>query len=84
MINSFWRKAPFITLAFVVLYASVFFMSGLIIYPADYVLELITGKEYVDGWTPGFMVWTLFIFIIPIIYLVSLIVLWKKGAKEND
>lgn len=82
MSNSFWRNASLVTLAFGALYAAIFFMSGLVVYPVDYIIELITGKEYVDGWTPGFMVWTLLLFAIPIVYLISLSALWLRSRKN--
>jgi len=79
----FWKKVSIITLVFGLLYVALFLMSGLIVHLVDYVNWLITGNEYVDGWTPGFMVWTALLFIIPVFYLITLTISWVRSRKNN-
>ena len=82
MMSHFMKKVFFITLLFGLLYAAIFFMPGLVVYPTDYIIELFTGKEYIDGWTPGLMVWTALLYIFPIVYLVFISALWLGSRKD--
>ena len=70
-------------LIFGAVYALVWFASGLIIYPVDFLYEHFTGIEFVDGWTPGVMVWTASIFIIPIIFLLVMLAVYLKVIKQS-
>jgi len=71
-------------LIFGVVYALVWFASGLIVYPVDSLYEYFMGVKYVDGWTPGFMVWTASLFIIPVIFLLVMLAVYLKAKKSAD
>ena len=70
-------------LIFGVIYSLVWFASGLIIYPVDFLYEYFTGIKFVDGWTPGVMVWTSSLFLIPIIFLLVMLVVYLKVRKQS-
>ena len=53
----------------------------LVIAPADYVIGLIRGYTPSDGWTYGVMIWFFSLFIIPIMYIVSLVFLYLNYRK---
>ena len=76
-----------ISLIYLAVYISILVMPGVVVYPIDWVAELITGIHYVDGWTHGLMVYTALVFLMPVIYIIVLVTYWikkSKQSKEND
>ena len=69
------------SLIFGAVYILVWLGSGLIIHLIDFLNEYYTGAKYVDGWTPGVMVWTASVYIIPIIFLFVMLAVYLKAKK---
>lgn len=53
-------------------------LPGLVIIPADFIVNLFRASSSVDSWTHGIMVWLAFLYLIPIIYIIVIIVLYRK------
>ncbi|ARU59254.1 multipass membrane protein [Oleiphilus messinensis] len=66
----------------VVVYLLVIVAPGIIVYPVDWLLMLVYERNYVDGWTPGSMAYTVFLVswpvIIVILVLYNLFLMRKK------
>jgi len=65
-----WLPVRF-CLACIVIYASIWIAPAVIVYPFDWVLGLVRGVEYRDGWTPGMMVWLGFAIAIPVVFAIG-------------
>jgi hypothetical protein len=61
------------TVAFCFVYALIWVIPGIVVYPVDSLIELTKGIRYVDSWTPGLMVWTGIVVVIPILYVFILL-----------
>jgi len=71
-----------LTIIFLVVYASFWLMPSIIIFPIDFIIEIITKTKIVDGWTYGVMVWLYTVIGLPIMYLIVILSLIYK-AKKN-
>ena len=71
-----------LTIIFLLVYASIWLMPSIIIFPIDFIIEIITKTKIVDGWTYGVMVWLYTVIGLPIIYLIVILSLIYK-AKKN-
>ena len=72
------------TVIFGVVYALMWVASGVFVYLVDYFYEHFTGIKLVNGWTPGIMVWSLSLYVIPILFLLGLLGVYFRGRKVND
>jgi len=70
---------------FVTAYVLIWLFPGLVVYPADYLIELYRGVEYVDGWTPGFMVWAGALVVIPVLFIMAVLrVFFRSRGKKHE
>ena len=69
------------TVIFGVVYALMWVASGIVVYLVDYFYELFTGIKLVDGWTPGIMVWSMSLYVMPFLFLLVLLGVYFKGRK---
>lgn len=78
-------KNSFLKISFIYLgvYISILVTPGIVVYPIDWVVELITGIHYVDGWAHGVMVYTVLVFLMPIIYITLLVAYWIKKSQQS-
>jgi hypothetical protein len=72
---------------YLIVYVLVLVMPGLVVHPVDWFAEMITGIHYVDGWTHGFMAYTVLAVLMPIVYIITLAVYWfrkQNSSKDNN
>jgi hypothetical protein len=51
---------------------------AVIIIPADFIIGIITSNKAVDGWTHGVMVWLAFLYIVPAMYVITMMYIYVK------
>jgi hypothetical protein len=61
------------TVVFCVVYVLIWLFPGIVVYPANYLIELYEGVEYVDSWTPGMMVWAAAVIALPILFVLGIL-----------
>ena len=73
-----------ISIFYLIAYASMMLLPGIVVHPVDWIFELITGIHYVDGWTKGLMAYMILAVAMPLLYIIVLVVYWfrRSSAKE--
>jgi hypothetical protein len=68
---------------FSVVYALIWLVPGIVVYPADKFLEFYRGVEIVDSWTPGLMAWTIAVIVLPILFMLVMLVVYFRARKPS-
>lgn len=77
------RNVRALTVWFFILYLLFVLTPTATIGVVDWSIEHLRGIRYVDGWTPGVMVYTGLLVTLPIIYCIVLFVILRSGKIPN-
>lgn len=65
------RQTVKFVLIFAAAYALIWLAPSIVVYPIDSLLEALAGTKYIDGWTPGMVVWTAVVIVLPVIFFLG-------------
>lgn len=77
------RKLIILSAVFAVAYVIIVAVPALTIVPVDWFLERMRGVTFVDSWTPGTMVYSVLLVLLPLVYLVVAAILFTKNRRNR-
>jgi hypothetical protein len=77
------RRLIIISVLFATIYAVIAAIPALTITPVDWFLERLRGVTFVSGWTPGTMVYSVLLALIPLVYIIIVTVLLLVNRRNR-
>ena len=77
------KRLLILSAAFFAVYVIILIVPALTITPVDWFLGYLRGVTFVDSWTPGTMVYSVLLVLLPLIYLATAIIIFVIDRRNH-
>ena len=77
------KKLLILSAVFFAVYTVILIIPTLTITPVDWLLGHLRGVTFVDSWTPGTMVYSVLLVLLPLIYIAAAIIIFVIDRRDH-